>query len=250
MKGKIILNSDNCEIFFNYGIFSISNSSYIKSVIHFFELKNLPIFPKTTHLVHFKNVYNSFGKADQLIEKYYETNIATNQQKDERIYEKYKNILKSFNICLKNDLVEILSDTNTNDEYLMKLAKELEEADCVDVKLFYKKSKMIIFLLTKSYHESNLFKEDWKEAINSNKEIVIIINKYEDNLINESELKDHKILYFETEIVVHFDNSSLIFSNDTKLFKRFIQSLQKKVINLLSFLNLTKNNFFILSVCN
>ena len=66
-------------------------------------------------------------------------------------------------------------------------------------------------------------------------EIVIIINMDEANLINESELKDYKILYYnKTELMVnYFVNESLNVSKETIVFREFLRSLQEKVSFLL-----------------
>jgi hypothetical protein len=86
----------------------------------------------------------------------------------------FKKVFEAFNFQL-GDNIELLLENS--DELRLKL----KGIDINKFKALKNQAKFIVFIVTKSYYESELFERQWKEANDfKNKEIVIIMNEEED----------------------------------------------------------------------
>ena len=98
------------------------------------------------------------------------------------------------------DLIKVLAYKENDDEALKKAVEELDEANFNDATVSNKKASLLVFLLTQSYYESELFIEHLEESKNDKNEIFIITNKNNQFKINEDKFKNFEIFKFETVI--------------------------------------------------
>ena len=65
----------------------------------------------------------------------------------------------------------MIKNSDENVHYILKMVSALDKIRLYDFKKNLKmNSKLIVFILTRAYVRSDLFKNDWKEAIELNKD--------------------------------------------------------------------------------
>ena len=241
MKGKVIEN-DTCKIHFNYGVFSLKDSKFIKTVIHLFDRAGFhKTHPKLNDLNYFRKIYEIIENEDKYLEKYKSCLNLIHDENHTRI-KLFKEILKYNNVYMKDDLILVLVNNENDDEALKKAVEELNKAEFnstyVDSTFFNKKACLAVFLLTQRYYESELFIEHLDEAIQEKKEIVFITNKKDHFKINDDELKNFKIFKFEMVIFKHMFEllQKIHVSDETTKLGDFIRSTQKLVSDEILFL--------------
>ncbi len=144
MKGKVIFN-DTCKICFNYGIYTLNDSKFIKSVLHLFDKAGFQkIYPKLSDLTNFRKVFEIIQNRDQFLEKYKSYLNLINDEADEKI-KLFKKILKWNNIFMEDDLIRVLVYNENDDRNLKEAAKELENADFISAIYFNKNASLFFF---------------------------------------------------------------------------------------------------------
>ena len=136
------------------------------------------------------------------------------------------------------DLIKVLAYKENDDEALKKAIEELDEANFNDATVSNKKASLLVFLLTQSYYESELFIEHLEESKNDKNEIFIITNKNNQFKINEDKFKNFEIFKFETVIFKNVKTKAQkkhVNDESTRLTD-FIRSNQKVVSDEILFL--------------
>jgi hypothetical protein len=161
--------------------------------------------------------------------KAYETKKNQNEKievtNQSRINKVYKKLLEAYNIGLDIDvLIGLLED---------ELNSKLKYFILYDTNKIMMNCSLIGFILTQTYYNSKLFEIHWKKAIETNKEILILI--LEDNLNIDDELLKYKCLNV-SEIIKKFSNKTDNFyewrrsKNNPKNEQDFIDFIEKQVI--------------------
>jgi len=231
MKGKVIFN-DTCKICFNYGIYTINDSKFIKSVLHLFDKAGFQkIYPKLSDLTNFRKVFEIIQNGDQFLEKYKSYLNLINDEADEKI-KLFKKILKWNNIFMEDDLIRVLVYNENDDRNLKEAAKELENADFISAIYFNKNASLFVFLLTRRYYESELYIEHLDEAIQNKKEIVFISMKSDTFIKNDEEFKNFRMFKFDTTAFNNISDSlNKNFNEESNKLVQFIRTYQKLVSN-------------------
>ena len=71
----------------------------------------------------------------------------------------------------------------------MSAIKKMDEFNLLDRDKLKKKANIIVFIINRSYFESELFEKHWQEANSLNKKIVFLIDEYEDFIISLAALE-------------------------------------------------------------
>ena len=231
MKGKVIFN-DTCKICFNYGIYTLNDSKFIKSVLHLFDKAGFQkIYPKLSDLTNFRKVFEIIQNRDQFLEKYKSYLNLINDEADEKI-KLFKKILKWNNIFMEDDLIRVLVYNENDDRNLKEAAKELENADFISAIYFNKNASLFVFLLTRRYYESELYIEHLDEAIQNKKEIVFISMKSDTFIKNDEEFKNFRMFKFDTTAFNNISDSlNKNFNEESNKLVQFIRTYQKLVSN-------------------
>jgi hypothetical protein len=231
MKGKVIFN-DTCKICFNYGIYTLNDSKFIKSVIHLFDKAGFQkIYPKLSDLTNFRKVFEVIQNGDQFLEKYKSYLNLNNDEADEKI-KLFKKILKCNNIFVEDDLIRVLVYNENDDKNLKEAVKELEKADFISASYFNKNASLCVFLLTQRYYESELFIEHLDEAIQDKKETVFISNKSDTFIKNDEEFKNFRMFKFDTTAFKNISDSlNKKYNDESNKLVQFIRTYQKLVSN-------------------
>ena len=168
MECKIIIDQ-KCEFYFYYGVFFKDEFIPIGLLIKFFhrELKFEHMHPICTLGCH------PFVNLNTLICLYYQIKLngsekSLNDEFDNKKFEFYKKVLRTYNVGINLD--EIINSLLSNHSNLEEMFYGIILRDADQLR---NQASLLIFLITKSYFESELFKEHWKEALATNKEIVV-----------------------------------------------------------------------------
>ena len=85
----------------------------------------------------------------------------------------FRAIFESFNFQLESNIVFLLDNSE-------ELRLNLKLVDITKFRSLRNQAKFIVFIITKAYYESELFKRHWREANDlKNKEIIVIMNEEE-----------------------------------------------------------------------
>ena len=224
MHSKLIYER-SYDAYFNFGIYSTNEFELIGVLFKILKECHLEYFyPDNLH----KDRWTTdFEKLNDLI-KAYETKKNQNEKievnNQSKINKVYKQLLEAYNIGLDiDDLIDLLED---------ELKSKLRNFILHDTNKIMKNCSLIGFILTQSYYNSKLFQIHWKKAIETNKEILILI--LEDNLNIDDELLKYKCLNV-SEIIKKFSNKTDNFyewrrsKNNPKNEQDFIDFIEKQV---------------------
>ena len=230
MHSKLIYER-SYDAYFNFGIYSTNEFELIGVLFNILKECHLKYFyPANLHKERWTWTAE-FGKLNDLI-KAYETKKNQNEKKEvknqSKINKVYKQLLEAYNIGLDiDDLIDLLED---------ELKSKLRNFILYDTNKIMKNCSLIGFILTQSYYNSKLFQIHWKKAIETNKEILILI--LEDNLNIDDELLKYKCLNV-SEIIKKFSNKtynfyewrrSILQKNNPTNEQDFIDFIEKQVI--------------------
>ena len=107
----------------------------------------------------------------------------------------YEGILEAYNICIKQEILTILK-TRSKSVNFVEALKNLDEIELIERDKIKNETEMIIFLITKSYIASDLFKKHCEEAKLLEKPIWLLL--LEDGLVeNQIQFKNYKLFQFK-----------------------------------------------------
>ena len=87
----------------------------------------------------------------------------------------YEDILESYNFKIKDQIINLMKNSKEKDSDIFCLKKSFNQIEINEKEIFKKKSKLLIFLITKNYLESEIFETHLNEAVSLNKEIFILL---------------------------------------------------------------------------
>jgi hypothetical protein len=147
----------------------------------------------------------------------------------------YRDILDAYNILIKEDIISFIQNSVETFDSLIGLTNCLNYFDLFNHDSFKKQSKNTVFLITKDYYESELFKKNWKEATEMNKEnIVLVLNKNDKLDINDFKIKFENYKIFE----INCDNMFEALKSNEKFYEFFIEIKKSILVSFSFFLNL------------
>ena len=172
------------DVYFNYGMFS---KNEVKSIALFFEIfeccdyKNQMI---ETIRDRRKNEWRKNINHLKDLMEYYDD--LKNQNKDKKVNREssinkafYEQVFETYNIGIDiDDMISVLDS---------RLKYKFENLVLYDNDQIIRNCSLIGFILTKSYYNSKLFENHWKRAIETNKEIYILILD-DDSLLNSKSI--------------------------------------------------------------
>ena len=226
MHSKLIYEN-NYDAYFNYGVYSTKEFELIG--IFFNIIKECRIESFYPHNIHKNTRFTAdFKKLSDLIEANESKktqNAKIESETQSGIIKVYKQLLVAYNFGFDiDDVVGLLKD---------ELDSKLENFILYDNNKIMKNCSLIGFILTKSYYNSTLFENHWKKAIETNKEIVILILEEDLNLNNE--LLKYKCLNV-SEIIKKFSRKTDNFyewrtsTNLPKKEQEFLDFIKEQVI--------------------
>jgi len=74
------------------------------------------------------------------------------------------------NIHLKNDIIDLIKFKTP--DLKPNIVEKIKSIQIIDINQLRANSKLLIFLLTKSYYETDVFKKDYEEAIKLKKNAI------------------------------------------------------------------------------
>ena len=179
------LTFEKCKIYFYYGLESIEDYQELLSVLRYFTVRSIgPIYPNSSC----KNLRQTL-------------NLICNHSRSLSIsnYNEYKNILEEANIFNASRYFDDISK------------KYLNEFELIDTARLKKQAKLLIFFVHKQYVESELFEKHWKEAIELNKEILILdIERSSTSADLQQKFEKQKYFMLTREMLNHSSNENEI----------------------------------------
>jgi hypothetical protein len=213
------------DVYFNYGIYSKSEVKLISLLFEIFRLcgyNNQMI--ETTEDTKWRKNINSLK---ELIESYEDLKNKNRDNQESSINKSfYEQVFETYNIGIDiDDLISFLDS---------ELKYEFENLVLYDNDQIIRNCSLIGFILTKSYYNSKLFENHWKRAIETNKEIFILI--LDDDLNVNDELLKYKCLNI-SEILIRFSKKDkyqeiedwIISLNKSKNEHDFLDYFKEKV---------------------
>ena len=94
------------------------------------------------------------------------------------------------NIHLKNDIIDLIKFKTP--DLKPNIVEKIKSIQIIDINQLRANSKLLIFLLTKSYYETDVFEKDYEEAIKLKKNVVILIMEKNINFLEYNRL--HRII--------------------------------------------------------
>jgi hypothetical protein len=114
----------------------------------------------------------------------------------------YRDILDAYNNLIKEDIISFIQNSVETFDALIGLTNCLNYFDLINHDSFKKQSKNTVFLISRDYFDSELFKKHRKAATKMNKEnIVLVLNKIDKLDINDFK-KNLKITRYLKSIVI------------------------------------------------
>ena len=110
----------------------------------------------------------------------------------------FNQILEGYNFLNYQKVLRIIKRSDEFDSYIYNIAQDLCDIDYIDPCIAKNNSKILIFLITKSYFESKLFEKHCFEASQSNKEVFLILQNDKDLNPNNFKFQDFKLVFQPT----------------------------------------------------
>ena len=138
----------------------------------------------------------------------------------------YKDVLDAYNICFQDEVLDLI-ENSTNEDYMIKsFMNKLDKFDVEENDILKRKSNLLIFLINKSYLNSELFKKHFKEALESTNDIIMLL--LEEGCHYElAQYKKCKIYNFKMVEDIQFDEKYLLNDNLNELFSELKRILKK-----------------------
>ena len=171
MNSKYLVHQD-CDVYFNYGVYTLEDFNFINLVIWFFEscFHKMYVYPSNYILGIYRTSFQKSSYENKTIS-------ASSQSSEISKCSYYESIFKAHNICVRD---ECFNDVDKRTKYdalnRVGLPSNLHKLK--------RQSKFLLFIITKNYLESSSFETDWNEAIELNRNVVIIFKKDEDFIKN------------------------------------------------------------------
>lgn len=127
---------------------------------------------------------------------------------------------------MAHQIINLIRNSADDDYDINWFTRRLAKLDFNENKILKKNSKIVFFLVTKSYLNSNLFKIHLTEANTLNKEIVIILLEKE-LFLDPIEFSGYKIFSFYEAIRKSFDGYSIFEKCDDFDANECFQHLKK-----------------------
>jgi len=214
--------------YFNYGIFS---KNEVKSIGLFFEIfQRCGYYDQMIETIRDTKWRKNINHLKELMESY---EHLKNQNKDKKVNQErsinkafYEQVFETYNIGIDiDDMISVLDS---------ELKYEFENLVLYDNDQIIRNCSLIGFILTKSYYNSKLFENHWKRAIETNKEIFILI--LDDDLNVNDELIKYKCFNIN-EILIRFSKKDnyqeikdwIISTNKSKNEHDFLDYFKEKV---------------------
>jgi hypothetical protein len=140
----------------------------------------------------------------------------------------FKNILKSYNICLYDQFINLIENSTHEDYEVNALIRKLEKLDLNENRILKENSKIIIFLVTKTYQESNLFKLHLNEVNKLKKEVIIMLLEKHLHL-DYTQLNDYKIYDLSDAVENSFDGYFLFEKSPDTQANECFEFIRKKL---------------------
>ena len=218
---------ENCQIQLYFGVFENQDLKLINLMINYFESRKISIsHPFDLDLNFYEkllvlSLYNRSKKR--------KFNITSNNdliQVDFKRLEYYKKVLEAAYIGFEDQIMEIIENYfDSNDQVLVSAVKNIDEFQLLDHDKLIKQAKLVVFIINKSYFESELFEKHFLEATSLNKKIVFLVDEYDDYTFV---WKYPKILLFKVnKSAIEFMGISNWNSQEDSSFDKFISSYQK-----------------------
>ena len=216
------------DVYFNYGIYSKNEVKLISLLFEIFGLcgynnqmiETIKDTKWRKNINHLKELIESY---DDLKNKNIDKKVNQESSINKAFYEQ---VFETYNIGIEiDDMISVLDS---------RLKYKFENLVLFDNNQIIKNCSLIGFILTKSYYNSKLFENHWKRAIETNKEILILI--LDDDLNVNDELLKFKCFNMN-EILIRFSKKDnyqeikdwIISTNKSKNEHDFLDYLKEKV---------------------
>ena len=113
--------------------------------------------------------------------------------------EYYKEILDAYNICLKDEIIKLIESSPSDDYEIFVLTNILNQVNKNEKIVFKEKCDLFVFLITKSYLDSEFFEKHLHEANELNKYILILL--LEDGIAaDDIKFQNYKVFNIKEDI--------------------------------------------------
>ena len=226
MKNKIIF-FEYCDIFFYYGLQSYNDFEFVISIVDFFYKSNLNnIYPSHRNLRKLERIMTLYGKRNHLKSQ----RVFKKVDKSVEKLEHYGQILEAYNFLESEKFLKTIKNSDPFAESIYDITQDLSNINYIEPNISKNSARVFIFLLTKSYFFSELYKKHWIEASESNKEIVVIIKNDKDFCINQSYFQNHKVFKLTTPLQILLN------------FQEYLTSINEVDIKFLDFISCIQNS--------
>ena len=217
----------NCEAFFYFGLKTSKDCEYTDEILANFCKRFFNSWPKHT----FDNIRPVFEfiklneeKKTESLKKKFKKLFHKSPKKLEFVSEKlkyYKSVFEYYNVLLEtsDEILDLMRHANIQNLDIVRLAQELDEnkVQFEDKKRLMKESKVVLFCLTKSYLNSEMFKFDWEEVKNYEKDVLLVL--LEDGLnyeyLNEG-IPAHQVFNIYSEKYNPYGRRTFLYSHTVK----------------------------------
>ena len=183
MASKLVFY-ENCDILLYFGVHEREDLPISKLVINFFNEKKVNTswpfkFDEDFYEKLFRVCENNVKKRKLMNHNRHEDFTEINKSSEKMRY--YKKLLDELNFGFADDVIEKIEESlsKTDDQDLFELIRQMDRFHLLDWEKLKKQSKIIVFILNKTYFDSELFKKHWQEANELKKQIVFLLDTFE-----------------------------------------------------------------------
>ena len=183
------------EIYFYYGVFSERDYTFINSKLRccHYEFKS----PKINYFQYFDEIMSIYDDRHELQDQNGDQGINMSR-------------LEAYNFYIKDEILEMSKKMTKTFSYAIERVNRVK---IFDGDMLKRKAKLIVFIITESYLNSNFFKKDLNDAKSMEKEIILLV--------------DEKIKDFDQQSFKEY--KSFLVSEDVFYPWDFIYTIQKKL---------------------